>query len=321
MDELSVVRVVDRAGVLRAQLKFRASQVAIGRGYDNDVVLEDEFADSRHAVVRLFVGGRIEVEDLGTRNGTRVGEEKINRESTHAELGTPITIGQSTVTIHSPAEAEVEARDLPPDPRVRIDYSRLPAWILTGLVVSYGAIGTWLSAVHEVSLAEVLGAAMLLAMLLLGWAGVWAVGTRVFSDRARFRQHLGFIAAVALVVTPISTLLEWGIYALNSEVVSLVSGFLTGFIVVAVVIFGHIDIASRRTERFKMVVAGSVGAFFMAIAAVAIQVELGPALTIQRHLQPIPPVPAQLTRSESVESFLEEIRPLESMLDEAAVEH
>lgn len=64
----------------------------IGRGDQNDVVLEDpEMAVSRfHAEVR-FDGRRYVLRDLNSQNGTWLGEKRVDRVELRA--GVPVTIG------------------------------------------------------------------------------------------------------------------------------------------------------------------------------------------------------------------------------------
>ncbi|MEZ4221745.1 MAG: sigma 54-interacting transcriptional regulator [Polyangiaceae bacterium] len=68
--------------------------VVVGRGDDADVVIDDLSLSRRHARFRLLDDGSVELEDLGSTNGTRVRGEKISRvlldRSAEAELGSVI---------------------------------------------------------------------------------------------------------------------------------------------------------------------------------------------------------------------------------------
>ena len=52
-----------------------AGEIVIGRGAGIDVTLADPLASRRHA--RLRVGATLEVEDLGSANGTRVHQTRL----------------------------------------------------------------------------------------------------------------------------------------------------------------------------------------------------------------------------------------------------
>jgi len=70
--------------------------LTIGRGPDNGCVLEDESASTNHARI-VLVAGRLAIEDLGSRNGTRVegGATLGQGESRVIEPGVQFLIGKS----------------------------------------------------------------------------------------------------------------------------------------------------------------------------------------------------------------------------------
>ena len=48
METLAVVEVLGRRGEVVAREKIRSLPASIGRGFDNDVILDDEFVAPRH---------------------------------------------------------------------------------------------------------------------------------------------------------------------------------------------------------------------------------------------------------------------------------
>ena len=63
----------------------------LGRGDEATVVLDEPEVSRRHAEIR-FEDGRYVIEDLGSRNGTRVGGEMV-RGPTPLAFGAAITLG------------------------------------------------------------------------------------------------------------------------------------------------------------------------------------------------------------------------------------
>ena len=73
------------------------SAILIGRAAACTLVLDDDYASSRHA--RIFPqGDRWVVEDLGSTNGTFVGTERLV-EPLVLPVGTPVRIGQSVLEL------------------------------------------------------------------------------------------------------------------------------------------------------------------------------------------------------------------------------
>jgi pSer/pThr/pTyr-binding forkhead associated (FHA) protein len=72
-------------------------QITVGRANDATLVLNDDYASSRHA--RLFPqNGQWIVEDLGSTNGTYLDRQKVTQ-PTPVPLGVPIRIGKTVLEL------------------------------------------------------------------------------------------------------------------------------------------------------------------------------------------------------------------------------
>src|SRR4051812_12074673 len=71
------VELLSRQGeVLSRHRAEMGSEVRIGRGYDNDVIIDDSYVAAHHLRLVREEGGGLVAEDLGTANGLYIGEEK-----------------------------------------------------------------------------------------------------------------------------------------------------------------------------------------------------------------------------------------------------
>jgi len=78
-------------------LELAASPILLGRAQEATLVLEDDYASGRHA--RLFPqGSRWFIEDLGSTNGTYLGETQLTR-AQPVEIGQPIRIGKTVMEL------------------------------------------------------------------------------------------------------------------------------------------------------------------------------------------------------------------------------
>lgn len=91
-------RLVVTEGPLRGTtLPLGASGILIGRAPSCTLVLDDDYSSSRHA--RIFPqGGQWFVEDLGSTNGTFLGNERVTQ-PTPVKMGTPVRVGQSVLEL------------------------------------------------------------------------------------------------------------------------------------------------------------------------------------------------------------------------------
>jgi pSer/pThr/pTyr-binding forkhead associated (FHA) protein len=86
------------AGTLKGtSLDLSQQQITLGRANDATLVLNDDYASSRHA--RIFPqDGQWIVEDLGSTNGTYLDRQKVTR-PTPVPLGVPIRIGKTVLEL------------------------------------------------------------------------------------------------------------------------------------------------------------------------------------------------------------------------------
>lgn len=73
-------------------------QITLGRAHDSTIVLDDDFASSRHARIYPDATGQWVVEDLGSTNGTYLDRTKING-PTPIPLGVPVRIGKTALEL------------------------------------------------------------------------------------------------------------------------------------------------------------------------------------------------------------------------------
>ena len=78
-------------------LGLNDQQITVGRANDATLVLNDDYASSRHA--RLFPqDGQWIVEDLGSTNGTYIDRQKVTQ-PTPVPVGVPIRIGKTVLEL------------------------------------------------------------------------------------------------------------------------------------------------------------------------------------------------------------------------------
>ena len=89
--------VVTEGALAGTTVRLGETPVTLGRADDSTLVLTDDYASSRHA--RLVPGdGAWLVEDLGSTNGTYLGNAKVVR-PTPVPVGSPIRIGKTVLEL------------------------------------------------------------------------------------------------------------------------------------------------------------------------------------------------------------------------------
>ena len=92
-----VKNTIARRALKGTSLDLSQQQITLGRANDATLVLNDDYASSRHA--RIFPqDGQWIVEDLGSTNGTYLDRQKVTRPMP-VPVGVPIRIGKTVLEL------------------------------------------------------------------------------------------------------------------------------------------------------------------------------------------------------------------------------
>ena len=89
--------IVTEGGLQGTRIGLTGAPVLIGRANDSTLVLEDDYASTRHARISLQDGMWL-VEDLGSTNGTYLGPRKLDG-PVQMEIGVPLRIGKTVLEL------------------------------------------------------------------------------------------------------------------------------------------------------------------------------------------------------------------------------
>ncbi|NIA54005.1 FHA domain-containing protein [Massilia sp. TW-1] len=225
--------------------------IRIGRGYANDVILDDDYAAPSHAVVEPDADGRLVLRDLGSRNGIVVRGRRVQ----------DVALAGDTVARIGHTALRVRAADWPVAPelvdRTFHGWEGVPPGAL-GLLLA-GAVALLARWLADASLfegaryAEALAAGLAVALL---WGGAWACANRLFARHARLGRHLFVfgcgIAALAAYVLLGSTLA----YALSAEAFTHYASHVAVVLVAGAVYFHLCTIRPQNRMRYRWICAG-----------------------------------------------------------------
>ena len=267
--------------VLRQRFVGAGAECRIGRDLDSDFVLDDEHAAPQHALLTLLEDGRVNVRDLGTRNGTRVDGRRVPAEGgANIEQG-ELIVGRTRLhvrTRHTPIGQErVFRRDFVRRHRTPLAVAGVAA------CVGYAAFHQWLDA--PASLLPSVTTAVLVGLGAIAlWTGLWALISKLNKGRWEVRVHLT-IASIAVAFC------AWGYwvagilaYAAQWSALDKVGVAVVGATALAA-LYLHFREATSYGRRISLALAGSVTVVISAVAWVIAlgmdannvsRVELGP---------------------------------------------
>jgi hypothetical protein len=310
------VEILDRRGEVLRRERVTALPARIGRGYDNEIILDDPHVCATHALLEDVGWGPLRLRNLDSLNG--VLELPSGRRANVVDMmpGTVAQLGRTLVRIRDAAEPVPAAVPISRRPHV-VEWS-LGHWTasIAWIALMLGA-GTWSATraatadVNWNSIALAQGGSLL---AVLAWAGAWALVTRLMTHHARFGAHLA-IAVIAVIASDLQTrAFEVAQFLLAPvEPLQLANRSLTALIVAAA-IFAHLTVLGvARTVR-RLAAAAGIGA---AVLALGLGNELSDEpdwMVTLPYWSSLEPFPGRWLPVESEDRFFGEVAALEPEL-------
>lgn len=251
MDALMVAEVLDKSGRVASRFRLDRFPVSIGRGYHNDIILDDEFVSASHAAIELDASGQPVVVDLGSENGTYVLPQLAR--ITRAPVGTEtlLRLGHTLIRLRS-ADYVV-----PPARRDSLGLTRATHWLTQGVgaAIAYGAVLALVMLDHYQTSAQVVSPEQLLfsalpvALALPVWAGLWALVSRSFAHHTFFVPHLAIASLGVFLFFVLDTLAEYYAFAFSAEWSADLIFQGVAVLVAAGMLYGHLRFATLLTPR------------------------------------------------------------------------
>ena len=217
--------------------------IRLGRGYDNDFILDDAFAAPRHAVIDADDNGQLVLRDLGSKNGV------IHRGKRHASLtlggGTVIRIGHTSLRVRG-ADFAVESELLD---RTRHGWEGLLPGLVGILLIGMVAIFTvWLQDTQSFQLVRYLQALAFGLGAGLAWAGAWAFANRLFGRHARLGRHLFIFGCALTAMTVYKIASSAAAFAFSLEALTRYSSHMA-IVIAAGMLFYHLNTVKPHNPR------------------------------------------------------------------------
>ena len=302
------IETLARNGDVLHRHRVEALPIRLGRGYDNDFILDDDYAAPRHAVVEAGADGELMIRDLGTRNGV---VHKGRRKQSLALGGdTVVRVGHTSLRVR-PADFPV-----PPEARDRTMHGwegALPG--LAGVLLA-GAVAllvAWLSDTQPFqptrylqALAYGLGAALV-------WSGLWALGNRLFGRHARLGRHLFIFGCGVAALVGYRLASSAAGYAWSLEAFTRYGSHVAVALVAGMVYFHLATVKPQGRRRFRAICV-ALALLGSGLVLIGNQQRHG-QLADELYMSVLLPPEMRASPDASVDAYLAEVGTMQAELD------
>jgi hypothetical protein len=248
------VEVLSRHRDIVARHRIAASEARIGRGYDNDVVIDDPYVAAQHLRVFRDEAGQLVAEDLGSTNGMFLDGSRKRLARIVVDGRHPIRIGKTHLRIreiHHEVERERVAAP---------EWRTLPVVAVAALgaaLLGLSAVQIWLAQTIELRASSYLAPLLGIAAAALVWAGIWALLSRIFSGSSHLLRNLLITLAGGLAFSLFHELARVLAFAWNWPAATTYQ-YVAAWSILAVVGFLHLREVGRTRLKLKAAVVGAL---------------------------------------------------------------
>jgi pSer/pThr/pTyr-binding forkhead associated (FHA) protein len=311
MGQVIWIEILSRRREVTARHRFVAAEVRIGRGYDNDLVIDDPYLAARHLRIYRGEDGALVAEDLGSANGMFVGNQRTQRTLVGGDH--PIRIGHTQLRIRD--QSYSVAGERPAETPV----SHWPTAVaLAAAILGIEAASLWLAETAEPKASRYLLPLLSIGLAVLAWAAVWTVLSRIFSERARFERNLTIALAGLLSYSVYREFAQFAAFALSWRFPAGYE-YAATWLILGGVAFYHL----REINPSRLALKGGIVAAMLVIAVVTqtlTQSETRADLGQQSYLHRLLPPRLRLAPLQSEDAFFADVEKLRAKLDHDRVE-
>jgi hypothetical protein len=306
-DPVIWIELLSRHREVAARHRFAATEVRIGRGYDNDPVLDDPHVAVHHLRVYRTETGALVAEDIGSANGLFVDRDRNRHERVVLDGDRILRIGGVQLRVRDAGYAV---------PRERVEARPARLWpaatALAAAVLGIEALSLWLAETGEPKASRYVMPLLSLAGLALAWTAAWAVLARIFAGRAQFERTL---------ITALAGLLAFSLYNEFAGFTAFalawggptVYDYVAMWGILGIVCYRHLQTLGARR---RLNAGGVAVVLILAVATQSlVRSEARADLGQQSYMRRLLPPALRLTPPQSETAFFADVERLKSGLD------
>ncbi len=276
----TVVEVRGRGGQLLERFRSDAAQISIGRAFDNDLIVEDQYV-SPHHVTLVRAGDGWLINDHDSLNGYEH-SARLGRDGDCLQSGDRVRIGHTELRVYCEEHPVAEAMPVDGTEARFAGLGRHSVWPVL-LLVSLGVllVQAYLGSFEEFRWLPGLGEQVNWLLGIAIVAAFWALVGRLLRHRGAFLAHLSIWSVYGIFAALAGWLASFVAYNLNSGSVFAVLDQGLSFGLQIGALWASLLLATTLQPRWRFVCAVSVSAAFIAIGLVT-------RMGIEREFSTIP---------------------------------
>lgn len=266
MEEVIVLEVLEKSGKVRERMRLGQFPVTIGRAYDNDIILDDEYVSPRHLSIERDEQGALRAVDLNSENGLYQIPSLKRVDALPIATDNQLLVGSTSIRIRR-TDFAVPPTALANRRRRSAQNMLASSWLFMPILLA--AASMLLMEKYFLTFQKIKYQGLILEpvsplLALLIWAGIWAFVGRLLGHRAVFFAHANMVLLAMLLLYGVDFCTDYYSFAFSAVASAKMIEALALTLVGGVLLYGHLQLATqlRRTRvalASGLVVGGMLG--------------------------------------------------------------
>ena len=257
METPLTLEILDRFGKVRERHKLEHFPVRVGRGYNNDIILDDPYVSPEHIELLMDGDGHLLVSDLKSENGLFSLHPLARHELLTVEDNQRIRIGHTDIRFRSLA---YPIRDTFID-RVRpsqvhllfTNMVMLPVFLLLSAAVFLGYY--YQQSFQDTTFNNLVGQILPLFIFIFVWSAGWSIVSKVVTHKFYFSYHAiltSLVIAGFYLIEPLFEYVEF-LYPVDGLADNLT--LISDLVLPAILLYGNLRQSTTLTKRNARITA------------------------------------------------------------------
>lgn len=317
MAPLGYIEIFDAKGAVSERVPIESFPIRIGRAYSNHVILADPYVSPMHVEIAPDEHGRLIARDLDSVNGLRDVTRNKRVPLLEIQSGSQFRLGHSQLrycSIDHPLTATVVDRE-----SARL-WMTSP-YVATGLglgVFLLLCLDAYLSTTERATVAALVSEPLTTAAMLLLWAGLWALASRIVVSRFHFPQHTTIACGAVVGFFLLSLSAEWLEFLWPYLPALWLAGLFGSAVIMAALAYAHLKFASALRRRSRVWAALAVSVALAGVSAISDYAGRSKFSNVMDFTGIVKPLDAALLPTSTLDEFIERSDKLKRVLDDLA---
>jgi hypothetical protein len=317
MATLGYIEVLDPKGRVSQRFPVQSLPLTLGRAYTNHVILDDPFVCPVHLSIGYDENGRLQARDVGTVNGLREIAGGRPVPSLVLASGSEFQIGHTRLryceTAHSVAPAVVDR------PGIMTWFTSPAVGLASGFVLlGVLMVSSFFGGYERLNIARSLSEALMTSSMVLVWAGLWALVSRIVLNRFHYGQHFVLACAAIIVSLMVSTAAEWIEFIFPTSQALWVTAIAGSGLILGSLVYGHLGLASSMRLRSRLGAGLAVSVVVIGLGVMADYDHRRSFSTVMEYSAILKPIEPALLPTTTMDRFIDGTHHLKKELDALA---